>query len=229
MLKAQEKQDAIATLSSRPTYALALLDAIDQKKIPRDDVSVFTARQLQDLKDKQVNERLAKVWGTIRTTPGEKKAQITKYKKLLTAEVLAKADASRGRLVYNKMCAQCHMLYGEGKKIGPDLTGSGRYDLHYVLENIIDPSAVIGRDYQLTNIVTKGGRLVAGIVVEETDRAVTIQSATERITLAKDDIDERVLSPVSMMPEGQIEQMTFPELRDLVRYLATKEQVPLVK
>ena len=119
------------------------------------------------------------------------------------------------------------MLFGEGHKIGPDLTGSDRANLHYILENSVDPSAVIGSDYRLVNILTRKGRLVAGIVVAENDRAVTVQTATERITLAKDDIEERNLSNVSMMPEGQVEQMTFTELRDLVRYLATKEQVPL--
>ncbi len=127
------------------------------------------------------------------------------------------------------MCSQCHVLYGAGTKIGPDLTGSGRADLHYVLENIIDPNAVIGRDYQLTNLFTKTGRLVSGIVVEETDRALTVQTATERLTFAKEEIEERTLANVSMMPEGQIEQMTFVELRDLVKYLAMKDQVPLPK
>ena len=66
----------------------------------------------------------------------------------MAPEVVAKGDLAKGRLVFNKMCAQCHILFGEGKKIGPDLTGSNRNDLHYVLENIIDPSAVIGKDYQ---------------------------------------------------------------------------------
>ncbi len=68
-----EKQDALGTLASRPKYALALLDAIDRKKIPRADVSVFTGRQLQDLRDKQVSEKLTKVWGQLRTTPPKKR------------------------------------------------------------------------------------------------------------------------------------------------------------
>jgi putative membrane-bound dehydrogenase-like protein len=228
-LTAGEKAVAISTLTSRPKYALALLGAIEKKAIARDDVSVFAARQMADLKDKQVSERLAKVWGTLRSTSGEKKALIAKYTAMLPPEVVAQGDAGQGRLVFNKLCAQCHLLYGEGKKIGPDLTGSNRNDLHYVLENIIDPSAVIGKDYQLSNITLKNGRLISGIIVEENEQALTVQTTTERLLVSKGDIEQRQLSKVSMMPEGQIDQMTLVELRDLVRYLGSKEQVPLPK
>jgi putative heme-binding domain-containing protein len=222
-----EKQDAISTLASRPLYALALLDAVEHKKLPRADVTPFTARQLLDLKSKDVTARLEKVWGTLRKTPGEKQALIDRYKKMLTPDVLAKADLPKGRALFNKTCAQCHKLFGEGHSIGPELTGSDRANLHYVLENSVDPSAVIGSDYRLTNIVTSKGRLVAGIVVEETERALTVQTATERIVLPKDEIEERKQSNVSMMPEGQLEKLSPDELRDLVGYLASKTQVPL--
>lgn len=226
-LTVDEKQDALATLASRKYSALELLGAIESKRIPRTDVSPFTARQMLDLKDKEVAERLARVWGQVRQSSADKKALITKYKTLLTPDVLKNAEPAHGRLVYKRTCFQCHTLFGEGNKIGPDLTGSNRADLHYVLENIIDPNAIIGRDYQLTNIVTKNGRLVTGIILEENDRAVTMQGPTERLIVSKTDIEERQVLPISMMPEGQIEQLTFVELRDLVAYLASKEQVPL--
>ena len=228
-LTPEEKQDAISTLASRPSYALALLDAVEKKQVPRGDLTPFTARQLQDLRDKQVSQKLEKVWGQLRQTSAEKKALIAEYKALLKPEILAKADRSQGRLVFKKTCFQCHMLFGEGNKIGPDLTGAGRFDLHYLLENMIDPSAVIGSDYRLTNILTKNGRLIPGIIVEETDRAVTVQTATERLVLSKSDIETRRVSSVSLMPEGQIEQMSFTELRDLIGYLQSKEQVALPK
>jgi putative heme-binding domain-containing protein len=228
-LTPEEKQDAISTLASRPSYALALLDAVEKKQVPRGDLTPFTARQLQDLRDKQVSQKLEKVWGQLRQTSAEKKALIAEYKALLKPEILAKADRSQGRLVFKKTCFQCHMLFGEGNKIGPDLTGAGRFDLHYLLENMIDPSAVIGSDYRLTNILTKNGRLIPGIIVEETDRAVTVQTATERLVLSKSDIETRRVSSVSLMPEGQIEQMSFTELRDLIGYLQSKEQMALPK
>src|SRR5262249_17722075 len=153
-----ERQEALTTLASRPAYALALLDAVERKAISRSDVSPFTARQLANLRNPEVSKRLEKVWGQVRQTPEEKKKLIEKYKRQLTTEVLAKANLSNGRLVFSRTCMQCHTLFGEGAKIGPDLTGSNRGDLHYILENSVDPSAVIGRDYLLNNIFTKKGR-----------------------------------------------------------------------
>jgi putative membrane-bound dehydrogenase-like protein len=214
-----EKQDAIATLASRAKFAHALLDAIEKKQLPRGDVSAFTARQIQDLNDKELSAKLARVWGGLRQSSAEKKKLIEDYKLRLSNDVIARADVPNGKRVFDKHCALCHKLHSEGGIIGPDLTGSDRKNLHYVLENMLDPSAVVGRDYQLTNFLLHDGRLVAGIVVEETARAVTVQTANERLVLAKDDIDQRKTSKVSMMPEGLIEKLTAEELRDLAGYL----------
>src|SRR5207245_2739422 len=77
---------------------------------------------------------------------------IARYKKLLTPELLKTGDASAGRALFAKTCMQCHTLYGEGGKVGPDLTGSNRQDLDYLLVNIVDPSAVIAKDYMVSII-----------------------------------------------------------------------------
>ena len=86
---------------------------------------------------------------------------------------------------------------------------------------------MVSGDYRLSNFYTTRGRLVSGIVVEENERAVTVQTATERLVLAQKEIDQREQSSLSMMPEGLAEKMTFAELRDLVAYLRAKDQVPL--
>jgi len=222
-----EKQDAIATLASRAEYAKLLLDAMESERVPRGDVSAFTARQLQDLGMEEITARLKEVWGDVRKTSAEKRKLIAKYKELLTAEKLADADLSHGRLVFRKTCQQCHKLFGVGAKIGPELTGSNRANLDYILENAVDPSAVIGRDYRLTNIITEDGRVLSGIIVEESTSAITLQTVREKIVISKADIDEMAPSPVSMMPDGQLEKMSEQDLVDLVAYLAAKQQVPL--
>lgn len=221
-----EKQDALTTLAGRVTYAKALLAAMESGRIPVGDVTAYTARQLNDLGDAEVSAQLKKVWGDLRPSSEDKKKVIARFKAELTPEVLLKADPQAGRLVFQKSCQQCHKLYGEGAKIGPELTGGNRANLDYVLENAIDPSAVIGRDYRLTNIVLDDGRVLSGILVEETERALTVQTINQRIVLDKEDIDEMQPSTVSMMPEGQLEKMQPVEVRNLISYLATKEQVP---
>ena len=93
--------------------------------------------------------------------------------------------------MFAKTCQQCHTLYGVGAKIGPDLTGSNRADLDYLLSNVVDPSAVIAKEYQPTVIITIDGRVITGIVTAEDDKSVTIRTATETLVLPKDEIDER--------------------------------------
>ena len=65
---------------------------------------------------------------------------MAKYKAVLS-HAAAKADLSRGRLIFNRTCQQCHKMYDIGGDIGPNLTGSDRANLDYVLENVLDPSA----------------------------------------------------------------------------------------
>jgi putative heme-binding domain-containing protein len=226
-LEAAEKQAALATLTSRPDYILALLDAIAEEKLPRTDLSAFTVRQLARLDDERVIKRLNEVWGTIRETSADKAEQMAKFKQQLTPEVLAKANLSHGRAVFNKTCGTCHLLFGSGKEIGPDLTGSNRANLDYLLENLLDPSALVGKDYQITIVATDDGRTITGIVKQETDTAVTLQTPTDVVTIPKAEIEERQLSPLSLMPEGQLGQLKPEEARDLVAYLASSSQVPL--
>src|SRR5439155_25433260 len=180
-----EKTDAIQTLASRPTYAKALLDAVEQGTVARRDISAFTVRQIQALKDKSLNARLEKVWGAIRPASQEKAGLMAKYKALLTPDYLKSADRSNGRLLYSRTCASCHVLFGEGGKIGPELTGSQRANLDYVLENVLDPSAVVPADYQVTILQTKDGRVITDIIKAETDKVVTVQTQNEMIQLQR--------------------------------------------
>ena len=119
------------------------------------------------------------------------------------------------------MCGQCHKLFGAGGDVGPDLTGSNRSNPDYILENVLDPSASVGRDYTLTTVATADGRLVAGIIREQSPTSLVIQTASERITLPREDVEAIKPSNASMMPEGQLDPLTPQEIRDLFAYLAT--------
>jgi putative heme-binding domain-containing protein len=226
-LTAEEKQDAVATLASRKEYALALLDAVEAKAVPRGDVSAYAARQVFALGDAKTTDRLRQVWGDVRDTNPQKQQQMAKYKAQLTPAALKAANLPNGRLVFAKTCQQCHKLYGEGGTIGPDLTGSNRGDLDYLLSNIIDPSAEVGRDYRMSVVRTKDDRVITGIITERTPARVAVQTATEKIVLSPDDVDGVKDSPLSIMPEGQLDALTREQVRDLIAYLRGKEQVPL--
>lgn len=222
-----DKQSAIGVLAARPATVLLLLEAMEQQHIPRNDLSAFRVRQIARMNNAAVTKRLNDVWGALRDTPADKAGDLQTYRELLTADQLKLANLSRGRELYNKTCAACHLLFGAGKQIGPDLTGSNRANLDYLLENLIDPSAVVGRDYQMTTFATRDGRVINGLVKQENAETVSIQTPTELLVLPKADIEERKLSPLSLMPEGQLKQLPPGDARDLVAYLGAPQQVPL--
>jgi putative heme-binding domain-containing protein len=72
-------------------------------------------------------------------------------------------------------------------------------------------------------VATRDGRLVAGILREQSPAALVVQTASERITLPRDDVEAIKTSKTSMMPEGQLEPLTSQEIRDLFAYLAVTQ------
>jgi putative heme-binding domain-containing protein len=216
-----ERDDAIATLASRPAWASALLDAIRTSIIPQRDVNTNIARQILAFGDPKLTAALESSWGTLRPTARDKAPLIAKYKGILQSSSLPPPDPDRGRALFGRICAQCHKLFGQGGDVGPDLTGSDRANPDYILENVLDPSASVGRDYTLSTVATSDGRVIAGIVREQTPSALVIQTASERITLPREDVEAMKTSNASMMPEGQLDPLTPQEIRDLFAYLAT--------
>lgn len=226
-LTADEKFDAVATLASRREYALALLDAVEAKRVPRGDVSAFAARQMFALNDAKVSAKLRQVWGEVRETAADKQKLMAQYKARLSPASMKLANPSRGRAVFAKTCQQCHKLFGEGGAIGPDLTGTNRENLDYLLSNVIDPSAEVGRDFRMSVVRTADARVVTGIVTQRSATRLVIQTATDKVTLPAEDVESVKDSPLSIMPEGQLDKLTREEVRDLLAYLGSKGQVPL--
>ncbi len=226
-LSPAERNDAVNTLASRPAWAMQLLEAVGNQRVPRSDVPAFIARQLGTFKNPQLDLKLLDVWGSVRETSKQKTVLLSQYRAALTLDKLEAANASLGRVVYNRICGQCHKLYGQGGTVGPDLTGSNRKNLDYLLENLLDPSALIARDYKLTNILTADGRLLSGIVRREDEAVVTLQTVNELVSLERSEIEELEPSNISMMPEGILERLTNDELVGLIAYLVSSEQVPL--
>jgi putative heme-binding domain-containing protein len=107
------------------------------------------------------------------------------------------------------------------------LTGAQRGDLGYLFENLVDPNATLGDDYRMIIFALADGRVINGLVAEQTDRTVTIQTPTDRIVIPRDEIEEQRRSELSLMPEGLLDPLDEREVADLVRYLQGPGQVPL--
>ena len=223
-----ERGQLLSALVSRSTFAQALLDAVAEGKIPRSDLSPFQARQIRSLDDPGLSKKLAEVWGELRDSPTDKQELIARWKTQLTSGALAKADKSRGRRVFNTACGACHTLHGEGGKVGPDLTGGGRGNLDYLLENIVDPSAVVTADFRLSILDLKDGRVLNGLIAAKSERTLTLQTMTETLTVERSEVAGIRESTLSLMPEGLLEALPSDQARDLIAYLMHQTQVPLV-
>jgi putative membrane-bound dehydrogenase-like protein len=223
----EEKRDALSTLASRAAYGKALMEAVAAKKVPASDVPAEIVRQLRNLRDKSLDERIAQVWGIVRNTPAERRRFIAGWRqKIMQAE--AAPDLSLGRAIFAKACQQCHTLYGSGGKVGPDITGSNRANLDYLLENVLDPSAVIPNEYKATVLTLQNGRVVTGIIRAESPAALTVATQNETLTVPLNEIEERATSPTSMMPDDLLKPLNDDEVRALVAYLRHPSQVPLL-
>lgn len=220
-----ERAAVIETLASRPSFAAALLDQMAAGVIPRTDLSAVQARQIRSFDDRGLAERLAEVWGELRDSPQEKQELIDRLKRELSPDRLAAADKSRGRALFVKSCATCHRLFGAGGEIGPDLTGANRKNLDYLLSNVVDPSAVVSKDFLMSVLALADGRVVNGIVVAENESAVVVQTAQGRQTLARDEIEERAASKLSLMPDGLLQPLSDADIADLAAYLTGDSQV----
>lgn len=217
----------IAALATRPTFARALLEQIGQGRIPRSDLSPLAARQIRNFGDETLTELLRQVWGELRDSPEEKRQLIQQWRTRLAPDVLAAADLARGRAVFQTSCASCHRLFGSGGTIGPDLTGSNRQQLEYLLENILDPSAVVNKDYRMSVLRLADGRVLSGLVLRQDDERVVLHTPTQQFTVLRSEIEEQRLTELSPMPDGLLQPLSEEQVRDLFAYLMAPGQVDL--
>jgi putative membrane-bound dehydrogenase-like protein len=206
-------------LSTRPAWAHKLVDAVTAKHIPTAAVNVNQIRRMQEFGDKKLAERVAAVWGQIRSgrNPDREKI-VADHMKMFRNGV--KGNISNGAKVYEKHCAQCHQFRGKGVEVGPKLDENGRTGVPLLVSNILDPSLVIGKDYQARLLLMQDGRSLTGLVVEDSPTRIVLKVAGDKREVApKDQIEKMKTSDVSLMPEQLEKQMTPQEFRDLIAFL----------
>ena len=226
-LSSEEKQEVLATLLARPASARTLLAAIDAKAIPLTDLGAPQVRQLKGIKDAQIVDWL-RAHPAMTNAVSNKQGEIARLKAALTPETIRAGDANRGRALFSQSCALCHKLFDAGADIGPEITGANRTDVDYLLGNILDPNALIGKDYQSTTIETTDGRILIGMVRSENKDAITLKTLAGSMVLPRGDVGKMEASEISMMPEGLISALAPDQVRDLFAYLSSPRQVPVL-
>ncbi|MCH7726996.1 MAG: c-type cytochrome [Planctomycetes bacterium] len=218
-LEPELQAKAIELLTQRPDWSKRLLMAIGRDEIPATALNVNQVTRMQASRDKELQKLVRSQWGTVRTerNPDREKVVARMRELILNTE----GDAFRGRLVFKKLCGQCHRIYGDGNDVGPDITGNGRSSFDQLLSNVFDPSLVIGADYQARTLITTNGRVLTGLVVEESDQRVVLKMQGAKVeAIATDDIEAMKTSKLSLMPEDLEKQLKPQELADLFEFLS---------
>ena len=206
-------------LCTRREWAGTLLDAIEHRRDRRQgpDPGTRPAHRPAVRPGAAVPPGIA--WGKVpRAGSPEKKRRIAEIRGLLPEG--DKGNAARGKPIFKENCAVCHKLFDEGESIGPDLTGAERGDLDFLMTSLVDPSALVRKEYQAQTIALRDGRVLTGLVVDENDRSLTLVDGNRQKTvIPRDAVEEARPSEVSLMPEGLLDKLTEPQIRDLFRYL----------
>ncbi len=217
-LEAELKPQAIELLTGRATWSKQLLAAIGDGRLPTSALNMNQVRKLLASKDKELVEQVQQVWGTLRTERNPQREQvIAEMRKFLRANP---GDPHAGQGVFKKLCGQCHKIYGEGQEVGPDITVNGRSSFEQLLSNVFDPSLVIGAAYQARTVITQDGRIVTGLVAEDSPQRVVLKiQGGKQETIARNNIDEMETSKLSLMPEDLEKQLKPAEIADLFAFI----------
>jgi putative heme-binding domain-containing protein len=210
-----------AVLLSKAASARAFLERVDQGQIAAADVPAAELKPVALHEVPALDALVRKHWGRI--TAGTSEEKLAEMRRLGNDLRAGRADAARGKAIFEKHCATCHKLFGAGGDVGPDLTGVARDDTTALLASIVDPAAVIRAPYLQYAAVTSSGRVVAGIVAGQDNASVTLVDAQgQRTALPRNQVDELRELATSIMPEDLLRPLSPQDVRDLFGCLQSK-------
>ncbi len=220
-LRPETQAAIIKVLSSRKESADVLLRSVASGVISQEHISAFYIRQMRSLGDESITARLDAFWPDLTPQPLSQAKQklLEKYTKTYTKEKIAKGDAKKGKLLFQKNCGSCHKLFGEGGTAGPDLTGSNRQNLEYIFMNVVDPSSEVAESFQVSNVILNDGRILTGVLSAKSDRMLNIQLPEEVVPIEKNKILSIQKTEESLMPEGLLDLIPEPDRVHLLKYL----------
>jgi putative membrane-bound dehydrogenase-like protein len=204
---------AVRLWRSRAAQTPSLLTAIASGTITRTDLSAEDIVALRESKDAAVKARAVELLGASST----RDSALATYRPSLEMN----GDTTKGHTIFQTRCVICHRFRGEGIGVGPDLDASATAGREKLLGNIVDPSREITAGFTMATVETKSGETVVGIIIAETDGALTLRLPGGPVrNLARVDVATIERSARSLMPEGIEAGLTPQEMADLLAFLS---------
>ena len=213
------RSTAERVLASRPAWAAVMLDAVDRAVVKARDVSSDVVQLMLAHRDPVLDARIRRHWPRIADAVSDEDF-VAQSARIAAALEAGTGSASAGQATYAARCASCHTLFGAGGTTGPDLTGYERRNRDFWMAAIVAPGLEIREGYEHFVASMRGGRIVAGVMVEQTPRTVTLRDPDGHLHLLdRQHIAQLEASPISPMPAGLLDDLDEQALRDLFAYL----------
>ena len=205
---------ALSALMSQTNFVHALFDAIDAGDVAAWTVNADRRTALMKNKDESIRQRATALFKDL--TPGDRMKVYEDYKSVLSL----KPVSPNGHSVFQKSCVTCHVVSGEGKLVGPDLTGIRNQPADVLLLHIIVPEYEIMPVYTAYNVETREGEAFTGLLAAETADHITLRMAQGlEQQVARSDIVSMTTSRLSLMPQELEKTMSRQDLADLIGFL----------
>jgi putative heme-binding domain-containing protein len=204
----------IQAMLRNPARAKMLLLFVEKRRIGPSELDPVSVQTLTNHKDETIRELARKLLAA--AIPADRKLVLEKYQPALTL----KADAVRGRAVFEKNCVTCHKIGDLGVNVAPDISDSRTKTPAQLLNDILNPNQAIDNNYVSYTVLTKDGKSETGIVATETAASITLrQPEGKTVLILRQEIDELKSNGISLMPDGLEKNITIEQMADLIAFI----------
>ena len=221
-----QRTDIVAVLMAKPSTTFELLNAIQEQKIGFGDLSLDQRQTLVNHPRERVRQQAQQLMDAAGSTVNSARQEVIDQ---YSAAAHATGDIAQGKALFIKNCAVCHKHSGEGKEVGPDLTGMAVHPKEELLTHILDPSRGVEGNFRRYTLLTVDGKILTGMLAAESLTSVDLIDAEgKKQSVSREDIEQLTSSNKSVMPEGMEQQLNLSQMTDLLEFLTNKGRfVPL--
>ncbi|MGH9427256.1 MAG: c-type cytochrome, partial [Terriglobia bacterium] len=206
------RNEVLDVLLSHRVRVPELLKAIERGRIEPGALDLARREKLLRHPDPNISGRARQLFQ-------EEQSDRNQVMKDYQAAVYQAGDAIKGKLLFEKNCATCHMPK-RGHRVGPDLSGVSSNTKAQLLQSILDPSKTIEPRFRNYILITRNGRIHDGLMVAETPGSLTLRRAdVDDETILRSNLAEIRASSVSLMPDGLEKNMNPKDMADLIAFL----------